>query len=189
MTKNAKNTVAETTEITKSYTSVDATLHVPDDMVLQFDGHTVAVPNLPPQSIIYLLQYGFAQCLQDMSLAQIRAMAERKGISMTAGEVAEALDARRATKVENLLNGQIFVRKAGVPKGTTFDRMVLTVAKEWLAAFAHSKGKPLPKGDAYTTLLEKFIAKNEETLKVEAQRRIDMAPRRTDDDDDNNDWF
>ena len=184
MTKNAKNTVADmekaATDHAEQFDSDNGgvvTISIPADMVLEYDGHTVGVVNLPEQSIIYLLKYGFNQTLQDISFAQIRAMAERKGISMTAGEVAEVLDARRATKVENLLNGQIFVRKAGVPKGTTFDRMVHAVAKEWLAALARSKGMPLPKGDAYTALLEKFIAKNGETIKAEAQRRVDMAPQ------------
>jgi len=191
MAKNAKTTVtdmekaaADHAEQFGSDNGGTITIAIPST-VLEFDGHTVSTGNLPVASLQYLLQYGFAQCLQDMSLAQIRASAERKGISMTAGEVAEALDARRATKIENLLNGQIFVRKAGVPKGTTFDRMVHTVAKEMLAAVARKKGMSLPKGDDYAVMLAKYLAKHEETIKVEAQRRVDMAPLLTVDDD----WF
>ncbi len=144
---------------------------------LEFDGHTVSTGNLPVASLAYLLQYGFAQCLQDMSLAQIRAGAERKGIEMTAGEVAEALTARRAAKVENLLTGQIFVRKAGVPKGTTFDKMVHAVAKEMVTAAVIKKGIAMPKGEALVNLITAYIGKYGDSVRAEAQRRIDMAPQ------------
>jgi hypothetical protein len=115
-----------------------------------------------------------------MSLAQIRAAAERKGIEMTAGEVAEALNARRVAKVENLLTGQIFARKAGVPKGTTFDKMVHAVAKEMVTAAIVKKGIAMPKGDNLSNLITKYIDKYGDAVRTEAQRRIDMAPQAAD---------
>jgi len=145
------------------------------DLELTFDGFTVNTQALPEASIKYLLQYGFAQCLQDMSLAQIRAQAERKGLEMTTVEVTEALHDRRALKVENLLNGTIFVRKAGAPRATSFDKLVAQIVKERLTAAVLKKGVALPKGDAYHTLAESFITKRGDEVRAEAQRRLDTV--------------
>jgi hypothetical protein len=145
------------------------------DMELVFDGHRIFTNSLPDNSMRYLLQYGFAQCLQDMSAAQIRAQAERKGLEMTTQEVTEALEARRAEKVKNLLNGTIFVRKAGAPRATSFDKVVATIVKERLTAAVLRKGVALPKGDAYHTLAEGFMAKYGDDVRAEAQRRLDTA--------------
>jgi hypothetical protein len=144
-------------------------------MELAFGGFNVLSDDLPIESVVYLLQYGFAQCLQDMSAAQIRAQAERKGLEMTTAEVTEALEARRAEKVKNLLNGTIFVRKAGAPRATSFDKVVATIVKERLTAAVLRKGVALPKGDAYHTLVEGFIAKYGDDVRAEAQRRLDTA--------------
>jgi hypothetical protein len=145
------------------------------DIELGFDGFTVNTSALPEASIKYLLQYGFAQCLQDMSAAQIRAQAERKGLEMTTQEVTEALEARRAEKVKNLLNGTIFVRKAGAPRATSFDKLVAQIVKERLTAAVLKKGVALPKGDAYHTLAEAFMAKRGDEVRAEAQRRLDTV--------------
>ncbi len=155
------------------------------DMELIFDGHRVFTNDLPDNSMRYLLQYGFAQCLQDMSAAQIRAQAERKGLEMTTQEVTEALEARRAAKVENLLNGTIFVRKAGAPRSTSFDKLVAQIAKERLTAAVLKKGVALPKGDAYHTLYEAFMAKRGDEVRAEAQRRLDTVVEIDVDDLDN----
>jgi len=142
---------------------------------LVFGGFNVLSDDLPIESVVYLLQYGFAQCLQDMSLAQIRAQAERKGLEMTTAEVAEALEARRAEKVKNLLNGTIFIRKVGAPRATSFDKLVAQIVKERLTAAVLKKGVALPKGDAYHTLAESFMAKRGDEVRAEAQRRLDTV--------------
>lgn len=37
------------------------------DVVLEYDGHTIEVATLPPESIVYLLRYGWSQSIQDSS--------------------------------------------------------------------------------------------------------------------------
>lgn len=151
-----------------------------EPMALSFDGHSVSTDALPPASLAYLLQYGFAQCLQDMSLAQIRAGAERKGLEMTPAEVQEALTARRLAKVENLLTGQIFARRPSAPRATTFDKKVMEVVKERVAAaiakvLAQKPGFAAPKGDALQAAYSRYLEKHRDDVHAEAQRRLDSS--------------
>jgi len=160
----------------KSDVTVVETVSTPDEgLVLRFNDHSVRVADLPTNSIEYLLQYGFAQSLQDMSIAQIKAQKINKGEDFTQASLEQELITRRNAKVENLVSGQIFARKAGVPKGTSFDKMVAEVIKDRIKAMAAAKNKVMPKGDAYSVLAEKYLARYEEDVKAEAQRRIDNS--------------
>jgi len=179
----------------------DNTTHVPDifappggnpivgvepDFRMAFDGFSVTAGDLPLTSLRYLLQYGFAQSLQDMSAAQIRAQAERKGVEITDEEVSEALHARRADKVKNLLTGQIFAKRISAPRADNFTKTIKVIVLERLQAACVKAGKKLPaqNTDAYGGLFSQYMAKFGDDVRTEAQRRLDMALETTIDLDD-----
>lgn len=153
-------------------------VHAPN-FEMAFRGFTVRLGDLPIASVEYLLRYGFNQTLQDLSMAGVRDQLERKHPQETFSndQIADALNARRAARVEALLNGTIGVRVAGEGKasGTSFDKMVVVVAKEAINALAKAKGKVLPKKEALAAIISAYVAKHGDSLKAEAQRRIDAA--------------
>lgn len=156
-----------------------STMAISPEFEMTFRGFTVTLGQIPPTSIAYLLRYGFNQTLQDLSMAGVRDQLERKNpqAHFSNDDVAAALASRRTARVEALLNGTIGVRVAGEAKtsGTSFDKMVLTIAKEAIAALAKAKGKAVPKKEALAAIISAYVAKHGDTLKAEAQRRIDAA--------------
>ncbi len=147
------------------------------DYELAFHGFKVTFGALPLTSRKYLLQYGFAQCLQDMSMAQIRTQAERKGLTMSDAEVADALEARRGEKVRNLLNGTLFAKRVSAPRADSFTKAIKAVVLERITAACIKKGRKVPaqNSDIYAKLANDYLAKYGDDVRAEAQKRIDSA--------------
>lgn len=128
------------------------------------------VESLPPAALAYLLQYGWAQSLQDCIAGRAKLVRDEGGDEEAVrqdllGTLAKRADAIRA--------GEVGVRSpvASILPGRSAG--FISVAKEWLRAYAKAKGLKLPKADSddYRALLAKYAQAVGEKIEAEAARR------------------
>ena len=143
------------------------------------------VESLPPAALAYLLQYGWAQSLQDCIAGRAKAVREEfaenaaKGLGVPLDEatIAAAVSAdilgTLAKRADAIRAGEVGVRSpvASILPGRSAG--FISVAKEWLRAYAKAKGLKLPKADSddYRALLAKYAQAMGEKIEAEAARR------------------
>lgn len=145
------------------------------------NGKTYAIETttLPDAAINYLLQYGFAQSLQD-SIAGLQARTEKEILEESPdlaedeiqAKVLEAIDARLLKRLDAIIAGmQVQTRESRDPFASECKR----VAIEGLKAYAKAKGKKLPKvgSDEYDSMLEKYSTHFAEKIAESAKKRLD----------------
>lgn len=153
--------------------------------MLKYSRHGVEFtldPNtLPGEAIAYLLQYGFAQSLQDCVAGRAKKVRDEGGseenvVSDEIGTMQKRLDAIIAGSVNSGTRG---------PRDP-FGSMVAKVAKEFLAAYARSKGKKLPKAgtDEMKELLAKFTTAKKAEIEAEAKLRLERNAEISDESDE-----
>lgn len=134
---------------------------------------------LSEESRDYLMQYGFAQSLQD-SIAGLQARTEKEILEESPdlaedeiqAKVLEAIDARLLKRLDAIIAGmQVQTRESRDP----FASECKKVAIEGLKAYAKAKGKKLPKvgSDEYDSMLEKYSTHFAEKIKESARKRLD----------------
>jgi len=139
------------------------------------DGTTFAVDveKLPPKSLEYLLQYGFAQSLQDSIAGRakaVRAECVEKG-GMTEAEIVAAVEADIA--------GQLGKRQDAIAAGTVGTPSprdpVATLAREQVKAALAKAGKKVD-ADKLAELVAGHVEKNRTALVAELNRRKEELP-------------
>lgn len=161
-------------------------------MILSYERHgtafTVDTDELDEKAIAYLLQYGWAQSLQDSVAGRAKKVKDELQAKDTpAAEIQEAIESDELgtmqKRIDAILAGTIgTIRQARDPFGS----MVAKVAKELLAAYAKSKARKLPKvgSDEYKALVEKFTAANKEKIEAEAKLRLERNAGLVDESDE-----
>ena len=128
------------------------------------------VEALPPASIAYLLQYGFAQSLQDCIAGRAKAVREEGGDETA---IAQDLAGTLGKRLDAILQGTVGVRQSAESILPGRSAMFVRVAKEFLTAIAKAQGKKLPKADSdeYRAMLRKVAEAKASEIEAEAARR------------------
>jgi hypothetical protein len=167
--------------------------------------YTATVEELPATAIAYLLQYGWAQSLQDAIAGRGKAVLEEIAGTYRAQliEAAKPNDPDPAVinqQVEHFMldnradivkqvaadiAGTLNKRADAIRTGTVgtrvsqprdaFESMCLKIAGEMLRAALKAQGKKSPKPDAFAELAKQVRAKHSEKIEAEAKRRIESA--------------
>lgn len=148
--------------------------------------YTTDSDKLPATAIAYLLQYGFAQSLQDSIAGRAKAVAEemlppvadRKPDFVVPTEeqikaaILSDLDGQLNKRLDAIVAGTVATRGPGVARDPTSG-----IVRELLVAYAKSKGKKLPKADSdeYKAMAEKMRTAKADWIKEELERRAEIA--------------
>lgn len=153
----------------------ETTTELPTTVV--YGDWSAIVADLSPKAVSYLLQNGFSQSMTD---AAAFSKADKEG--KTEDEITAMAKEARQKRYDAILAGTVGHRVGGGPKMSSLEKVCRDVARERLKAAAVSKGVKLPKGEALTALIEKMVnGKHADTIKAEAQTRIDNAKAGADD--------
>lgn len=141
---------------------------------------------LPETAISYLLQYGFAQSLQDSIAGRAKAVREEyEAAAKENNETVNPADLARA--IESDLDGQLSKRldairtgsvgsRVGTPKDP-FKAMCLRVAREMLSAALKAANTKMPKDkEKVAELVATLIERNRAKVETEAKRRMEASP-------------
>lgn len=169
-----------------------------DDFIVKYGEWSIRWGDLPLAAKVYLAQNGFSQSMTDaaaLTKAQKHHPAPEGSPAGTLGEPLsdEELAAKvyelRSARFDRILAGTVAVR-AGSPKAVSqLDRVMAQVATERLKAALATKGIALPSGKDKATgqpktltvsgkamtreeLVAAYVAKNQDDVKAEAERRI-----------------
>lgn len=167
--------------------------------------YEVEVEKLPATAIAYLLQYGWAQSLQDSIAGRGKTVLEEIANShraalieaakpndpdpvLIADQLTEYMQVNRADIAEQVradIAGTLNKRADAIKSGTVgarvaqprdaFESMCMKVAGEMLLAALKAQNTKRPKPDAFTELAKKVRAKHAEKVEAEATRRIEAA--------------
>lgn len=150
--------------------------------MLDYNGIKVDTDKITPAGIAYLLQYGWAKSLQDSAAGRKKAMlaGDDETPPMTEEEAEAALVEIMTKRADAIVAGEVGQR-AGGPRLTKLDRVMRNVAAEIIKTAAAKKGKKLPKGDAWQMLVSAYIEKNLDSVKAEAERRMESVSEEADD--------
>lgn len=147
-------------------------------------------PNkLPAESVAYLLQYGWAQSLQDCIAGRAKKVREEyaaQNAEAAAKGDQEADSSEIEEAVESDLDGQLSKRMDSIIAGTMgqresvsrdpFGSMCLRIAAEMLTkALKASKTKVERNSDKWKELLAQVNEKYADQITTEAKRRLDSA--------------
>jgi hypothetical protein len=159
---------------------------------------SLVVEELPPLAVQYLLQYGFAQSLQDSVAGRAKAVREElfqaesakfqeANPKATEEEIEEHLDAWGEANAETIADqvdlavlAAMGKRMDAIKAGTVATRGAAeakdpyaAIIREALVAAAKAKGKKLPKADSdeYKALVGKFREAKQDWLVAELERR------------------
>lgn len=148
--------------------------------------YAVQVESLPPQAIAYLLQYGFAQSLQDSIAGLAKATTEDWNARRTAAEAGGlTFDERLEDTVFSAINGQLLKRLDAIVAGTIGTRTASAprdpyaaecrkIAREMLTGALRAKGIAMPKDKAKVEeLLANIQEKYSARINAEARTRLE----------------
>ena len=149
---------------------------------LEYNGIGVNVANITPAGIAYLLQYGWAKSLQDSVAGRKKALmaGDDETPPMSEDEAEAKLVEIMTKRADAIVAGEVGQR-AGGPRVTKLERVMRNVAAEIIKAAAAKAGKKLPKGEAWQTLVSSYVAKHEEAVREEAERRMETTAGEADD--------
>lgn len=129
------------------------------------------VESLPAPALAYLLQYGWAQSLQDCIAGRAKVVRDEmagQGEAAIAAAVQADIAGTLAKRADAIKTGTVAKREG---KSTGHSKPFLGVAREMLAAVAKARGLTMPKAKAYAELLERFIAARRGAIQAEVERR------------------
>lgn len=144
--------------------------------------YATEVETLSATAIAYLLQYGWAQSLQDSIAGRAKAVAEEM-LPPVADRKADfvvptqtQIDAAVATDIDGMLQKRSAAIIAGTvaTRGTGVARdPAAGIVRELLVAWAKAKGKKLPKADSdeYKALADRMREIKADDIKNELERR------------------
>jgi hypothetical protein len=164
---------------------------------LTYDKWNVEAEALPAESIKYLLVNGFTQSLTD---ASSMSRADKAALLRDAGHEADALayegpvrapvisapgkalidnaiHVARTERYEAILAGTVGHRTIG-PRLDPLTRSMRDIAEERVRAYcsganAQHRVMAMPKGDVLKAAIDKFLVKFDESIRKEAQERLD----------------
>lgn len=147
--------------------------------------YSTEVETLPATAIAYLLQYGFAQSLQDSIAGRAKAVETElrnpdpkpQGWVLLpddqiANAVASDIDGTLMKRLDAIIAGSVATRGPGVARDPAAG-----IVRELLVAWAKEKGKKLPKADSddYKALAAKMREIKADFIKAELARREELA--------------
>lgn len=147
--------------------------------------YSAEVESLPAPAIAYLLQYGFAQSLQDSIAGRAKAVmeemlppvADRKpdfvapAKEAIAAAILQDLDGQLNKRLDAIVAGTVATRGPGVARDPTSG-----IVRELLVAYAKAKGKKLPKADSdeYKAMADKMRQVKADYIAAELARRAEI---------------
>lgn len=157
------------------------TLNIPADLVLTYgDQFSVKASDITETGLLYLLQNGYSQSVQD-ARAGVATKMKEKDANVTEAAIKTAEHEKMQAKSDAIVAGTISIR-AGGARLTGIDKIMRDVAREAIrkaivaAVAKDGKKRTIPTGDKMTDLVEQYIAKNETAVRAEANRRLDTKP-------------
>lgn len=147
--------------------------------------YTAEVETLPAPAIAYLLQYGFAQSLQDSIAGRAKAVEQELRNpdpkpanwvllpdDQIANAVASDIEGTLNKRLDAIIAGSVATRGPGVARDPSSG-----IVRELLVAWAKEKGKKLPKADSddYKALATKMREIKADFIKAELARREELA--------------
>lgn len=177
------------------------------DQVLKYGVHTTTLGAITAEGIAYLVQYGYAQSLQD-SVAGVKkrvaevtddkellAMAKEHQLFPTEADNAASLELDRAAFIESLavavandrqaarlasiIDGTVGTARVGAARLSPMEKMAKVIAIETLHDNAAKTKKSLPKigSDEFNSLVKQVLAKYAKPIEAEATKRLAAASR------------
>lgn len=148
--------------------------------------YALEVETLPATAIAYLLQYGFAQSLQDSIAGRAKAVRDELTTKPegAAGDWQPPSEAAIAEAIKSDLAGTLAKRMDAISRGEVASRgqaepkdPAAGIVRELLVAYAKSKGKKLPKADSdeYKAMAAKMREAKAEWIAAELARRAAVA--------------
>lgn len=146
------------------------------DGVLKYGDHQVMIADIAPKGLAYLVQYGFAQSLQDSVAGYAKRLRDDKEHPLTDDEIAAKVSEKMAERFADIVAGEVGIR-SGAPRLSGVEKIMRDVAREAIKAQVvalNATGKKLtmPTGEKLGELVEKYIAKHADAVKAEAERRM-----------------
>lgn len=133
--------------------------------------YAVDTDKLPQASIEYLLQYGFAQSLQDCIAGRAKAVkAERE----KAGDDADAIELAVLSDIDGKLNKRVDAIVAGTMGMPTARDPIATLAKEIVERHVKAMNKKVTK-EKLAELVATYVEKSRPALLAELNRRRTAA--------------
>lgn len=129
--------------------------------------YAVDTATLPQASIDYLLQYGFAQSMQDCIAGRAKAVRAERA---EAGDDEDTIVLAIMADIEGKLGKRMDAIKAGTMGLPTTRDPVLTLAKEIVARHVAEKGKKVSK-EKLAELAAVYAEKSRPALLAELERR------------------
>lgn len=137
---------------------------------------TIKLPNgvdfnsadLTQQAIEYAINYGLRQSMNDATAGVAKEM-DQKGFPEDA--ITLELNRLRTERFEAIMSGDITTR-AGGPRLHGIDQFIRIIADEEIKAAAAKIKHKLPKGEKYTIMRDKYVAKHEDRIREAAQTRM-----------------
>lgn len=158
----------------------------PQTQTLVYGDWSVKVADLPAKAIAYLLQNGFSQSMTDAAALTKAQKQDEHGNDLDDDTIAAKVKSLRDARFARIVAGEVGVR-AGGPKATGIDALIRTIAVERLRVQLAKYKLVLPSGkdkdgNAKTikignemldreTIISRYVAKNGDELRAEADRR------------------
>lgn len=160
------------------------TINLPDDFAVVYGNFTLTaedLANVDPKGQAYLLQYGFAQSLQD-SIAGYAAKLAKETVSKEDAtlrwndeEIDRMVHDKQADRMAAIIRGDVGSGRVG-PRATGIEAVMRDVAWEVIHAHAAKTKSKLPTVAAdKNALIDQYLAKYAAKTRAEAQRRMDAV--------------
>lgn len=150
-----------------------------------------------PKALHYVIANGFTQSMTDAAAftkeqkqaahdAAIKAHTESGSTEPhpTIDDVVAGMQRTARNKRFDAIHAGTVAQRVGgtgVAKLSPIDRMMKNIALEAIKAAVAKKGLAMPKGDKLAEFVAKYLAKNDASVRTEAQARLDAAANQADD--------
>lgn len=172
-------------------------LSVPTDFVLKYKGQEAFIGDVSPKGLLYLLQYGWNQSLQDAVAGFAKSLrdegklddkGEPTGEDYTDEELAALVVKRMSDRAADIIEGDVGTRAGGV-RPSRIDKVMRDVAREIVRGQATAQKKSMPTGDKLAEFVEQLVTKYTDvpvpglgyTIRAEADRRLALQRGAADD--------
>lgn len=133
-----------------------------------------------PESVAFLLEYGWRQYLQDgAAVSKVHQSGDLKGTVKSEEEIAEEKRQGVMERLENIVNGEFTRRGPGAPKLSPTERYRLEITEQKIRDAAKAVGKKVPtktgpKADAgwWEAMVAKVYTKYQGEIDKEVERRL-----------------
>ena len=137
--------------------------------VIKWGEQTIHVVDLPQAAIHYLLQYGANKSRQD-AVAGMKKELTAEG--KTEDEIAQAMEVEFADRLARIMDGTISTRVVG-PRKLGIEKVMADIARERITASCAARKTKAPTGKTMTELVERYLSLKGDSVREEAQRRLD----------------